>query len=263
MAKKGKKHTRTLEHMPLLHPHAAGIDVGAEEHWVGVPAERDAQPGQTFSAFPCDLQGSPTGSRPIGFPRSCWHPPGWTGCCCFASSQPAALRALASMPAMSKMSLGARKQSALIVGGSQSCIALDCWRRRCVLLGHLPAPQSPPPSRPSDPEDGQTYSAHAQGAGPKESAPAPRDECCDRRDRSAHAPRDSRWRTRPADLRPGARLSPHIQSGHHDQRARGGLSPCTYLHAQPSPGALCFYPAANCGLRSGNRTCPRHLCVLD
>ena len=55
MAKKGKKHTRTLEHMPLLHPHAAGIDVGAEEHWVGVPADRAAQPVQTCSAFPCDL----------------------------------------------------------------------------------------------------------------------------------------------------------------------------------------------------------------
>jgi len=55
MAKKGKKHTPTPEDMPLVHPHAAGIDVGAEEHWVCVPADRDAQPIQKFSAFPCDL----------------------------------------------------------------------------------------------------------------------------------------------------------------------------------------------------------------
>ena len=41
--------------MPILHPHAAGIDVGAEEHWVCVPADRDAQPIQKFSAFTCDL----------------------------------------------------------------------------------------------------------------------------------------------------------------------------------------------------------------
>ena len=51
MAKKGKKNTPTLENMPLIHPHAAGIDVGAEEHWVCVPADRDAQPVQKFSAF--------------------------------------------------------------------------------------------------------------------------------------------------------------------------------------------------------------------
>jgi len=55
MAKKGKQHTPTPEDMPLIHPHAAGIDVGAEEHWVCVPADRDAQPIQKFSAFTCDL----------------------------------------------------------------------------------------------------------------------------------------------------------------------------------------------------------------
>jgi transposase len=55
MAKKGKKNTPTPEIMPMIHPHAAGIDVGAEEHWVCVPADRDAQPIQKFSAFTCDL----------------------------------------------------------------------------------------------------------------------------------------------------------------------------------------------------------------
>ena len=55
MANKGKKHKPMPEHMPLRHPHAAGIDVGAEAHWVGVPADRDAQPLQQLSAFPCAL----------------------------------------------------------------------------------------------------------------------------------------------------------------------------------------------------------------
>ena len=55
MAKKGKKNTPSPENMPILHPHAAGSDVGAEEHWGGVPADRDAQPVQPFSAFTCDL----------------------------------------------------------------------------------------------------------------------------------------------------------------------------------------------------------------
>jgi len=55
MAKKGKKTKPMPEHMLIIHPHAAGIDVGAEEHWVCVPADRDAQPVQKFSAFTCDL----------------------------------------------------------------------------------------------------------------------------------------------------------------------------------------------------------------
>jgi hypothetical protein len=55
MAKKAKKNASTPEDMPIIHAHAAGIDVGAEEHWVCVPADRDAQPIQKFSAFPCDL----------------------------------------------------------------------------------------------------------------------------------------------------------------------------------------------------------------
>jgi transposase len=55
MAHKGKKTKPTPEDMPLVHPHAAGIDVGAEEHWVCVPADRDVQPIQKFSAFTCDL----------------------------------------------------------------------------------------------------------------------------------------------------------------------------------------------------------------
>ena len=38
-----------------LNLNAAGIDVGATEHWVAVPAERDAQPVQRFGAFTADL----------------------------------------------------------------------------------------------------------------------------------------------------------------------------------------------------------------
>ena len=55
MATKGKKNKPTPENLPIIHPHAAGIDVGAEEHWVCVPADRDAQPIQKLSAFTCDL----------------------------------------------------------------------------------------------------------------------------------------------------------------------------------------------------------------
>lgn len=41
---------------PLLHPDAAGLDIGAEEIWVAVPAERDPNPVRSFGTFTPDLQ---------------------------------------------------------------------------------------------------------------------------------------------------------------------------------------------------------------
>ena len=37
-------------------PAAAGLDIGAEEIWACVPAERDAQPVRAFGTFTPDLQ---------------------------------------------------------------------------------------------------------------------------------------------------------------------------------------------------------------
>ena len=38
-----------------MHVNAAGIDVGATEHWVAVPADRDEEPVRRFGAFTADL----------------------------------------------------------------------------------------------------------------------------------------------------------------------------------------------------------------
>jgi len=50
--KRGGKGRRVL---PLLNPNAAGIDVGASEHYVAVPPDRDEQPVRRFGAFTEDL----------------------------------------------------------------------------------------------------------------------------------------------------------------------------------------------------------------
>jgi transposase len=42
--------------LQVVHPKAAGIDVGNEEHWVAVPADRDPAPVQSFGCFTRDLQ---------------------------------------------------------------------------------------------------------------------------------------------------------------------------------------------------------------
>src|SRR5262249_37752270 len=44
--------TAQLEQLNL---NAAGIDVGAEAHWVAVPRDRDEQPVQQFGTFTADL----------------------------------------------------------------------------------------------------------------------------------------------------------------------------------------------------------------
>lgn len=41
--------------LPIIHPNAAGIDVGSEEHWAAVPEDRDAQPVRSFKCFTADL----------------------------------------------------------------------------------------------------------------------------------------------------------------------------------------------------------------
>ena len=44
-----------LQVLPVVNPNAAGIDVGAKEHLVAVPCDRDPQPVRTFQAFTPDL----------------------------------------------------------------------------------------------------------------------------------------------------------------------------------------------------------------
>lgn len=56
MAKKIKgKRNQSGRMLPVLHPNAAGIDIGAEEIFVAVPADRAAEPVQSFGTFTCDL----------------------------------------------------------------------------------------------------------------------------------------------------------------------------------------------------------------
>ena len=51
-AKTLKGHVAQLERINF---HAAGIDIGATDHWVAVPADRDEQPVRRFGTFTADL----------------------------------------------------------------------------------------------------------------------------------------------------------------------------------------------------------------
>jgi hypothetical protein len=50
-----KKSKRRFDKLPVLHPDAAGIDVGASELFVAVSADRDPQPVGSFPTFTRDL----------------------------------------------------------------------------------------------------------------------------------------------------------------------------------------------------------------
>jgi len=49
------KRSQDWEALPALNQNAAGIDVGNTEHYVAVPAGRDAEPVQNFGSFTADL----------------------------------------------------------------------------------------------------------------------------------------------------------------------------------------------------------------
>jgi len=55
MAKKSKRSKRRCEELPILHPDAAGIDVGASDLFVAVSADRDQHPVRSFPTFTRDL----------------------------------------------------------------------------------------------------------------------------------------------------------------------------------------------------------------
>ncbi len=53
--KKNANKSVNLQVLPIVNPNAAGIDVGAKEHLVAVPCDRDPKPVRTFQAFTPDL----------------------------------------------------------------------------------------------------------------------------------------------------------------------------------------------------------------
>ena len=59
------KRSQDWEALPPLNPNAAGIDVGNAEHYVAVPAGRDAEPVQKFGSFTADLH------RMAGWLKAC------------------------------------------------------------------------------------------------------------------------------------------------------------------------------------------------
>ena len=54
-SRKGHSKGARSAQLEQLNLNAAGIDVGADAHWVAVPPDRDERPVQCFGAFTADL----------------------------------------------------------------------------------------------------------------------------------------------------------------------------------------------------------------
>jgi transposase len=55
-----KKGRKELNAITLINPDAAGIDIGSEENWVAIPADRTEEPIKRFGAFSCDIEAMAT-----------------------------------------------------------------------------------------------------------------------------------------------------------------------------------------------------------
>jgi len=53
---RAKSQVRAWEGLQVIHPHAAGLDIGSEEIWAAVAPERSAEPVRKFGTFTPDLQ---------------------------------------------------------------------------------------------------------------------------------------------------------------------------------------------------------------
>ena len=76
------KHKRRVQDLPILHPDAAGIDIGSNEIFVAVPAERDPESVRSFSTFTRDLYDLADGYNNVALNRWRWNRPASTGYPC-------------------------------------------------------------------------------------------------------------------------------------------------------------------------------------
>lgn len=62
--------------LTIVHPHAAGIDIGNESHFVAVPAGRDMQPVREFGSWTADLQRMAAWLKSCGITTVCMQSTG-------------------------------------------------------------------------------------------------------------------------------------------------------------------------------------------
>src|SRR3954454_24781869 len=106
--------------LPLLHQHAAGIDVGSAEHWVAVPPGCDPEPVRSFGSFTADLHRLADWLTACGVNTVAMESTGITGSRSSRCSKPAALPCTWWMRGAPRACRGARA-ICWIANGCRSC----------------------------------------------------------------------------------------------------------------------------------------------
>jgi transposase len=80
MAQRKQKRAQSKSTLPpqlaAVNLHAAGIDIGAEAHWVAVPPSDDPQPVRRFGAYTADLEALADWLATCGNPTMALESPG-------------------------------------------------------------------------------------------------------------------------------------------------------------------------------------------
>jgi hypothetical protein len=77
--------------LEIVHPDAAGIDVGGSEHWVAISPDRDPEPVRRFGCFTADLRAMDQwlvekGVRSVAIPAAAPSPASSNGLLCLPTA---------------------------------------------------------------------------------------------------------------------------------------------------------------------------------
>jgi hypothetical protein len=133
------KHRKAKNELPVLHPDAAGVDIGAEEIFVAIPADRDALPVRRFPTFTGDLLEAAAWLKQCGIRTVAMESTSVYWIPLYQIWRRKASKCSWSTRSMSNMCLGGRQMSRIANGFSNS-IQLDCCaavfdqRARCLRI---------------------------------------------------------------------------------------------------------------------------------
>src|SRR5213594_4382832 len=125
MAKKKRKYRKLERSLPVMRPNAGGIDIGATEIFVAVPADRDTESVRSFPTFTQDLLLWRTGCSNVVWTGWLWNPPECTGYRCFRFWKRGVLKFIWSMLNMC-ITFPAASRTCSIVSGFSICIRWAC-----------------------------------------------------------------------------------------------------------------------------------------
>jgi len=116
--------------LPVVQPDAAGIDIGAAEHWVAVAPGRDPRPVRRFAAFTADLEHLADWLAACGVRTVAMEATGVYGIPLFELLESRGFEVLLVDPARPRPSRAGPRPTGSIASGSSGCTPAGCSSAR-------------------------------------------------------------------------------------------------------------------------------------